>query len=189
MISIRRTALAGAAFGLLLHAPAHAQVAPIPYAGAGSFGFNSDVTTLFENAPDENGFRKGLSLRSYSAPATSLGGYGWGGLGAFGGAAGLRTDGAQYGYSFKGLGDAPVTLFGGVNALRTTPDVFTSLVTPGFERSSTLATSFNAGIEFKPTSNISLSLSGSFVQPGATTDTDLQSQLMSRQNPAFRGLR
>ncbi|MFX8437295.1 hypothetical protein ABTL87_19240, partial [Acinetobacter baumannii] len=76
----------------------------------------------------------------------------------------MSSDGAQYGYSFKGIGDTPVTLFGGVSSLRTTPDVFTSSVTPGLQPSGTLATSVNAGVEFKPTSNVTLSLSGSFVQ-------------------------
>jgi hypothetical protein len=188
MNAIRFSALAGLAIAACHPAlPAHAQAAPIPYLGAGAFGFSGDVTTHFEGPADEDGFRKGFSFRSYSAPASSFGsGFG---LGAFGGTAGLATDGAQYAYNFKGIGDTPVAMFGSVNSLRTTPDVFTALVTPGFERSSTLATSVNAGIEFKPASNISLSLSAGFVQPSATTDTDLRSQLISAQQPAFRGWR
>jgi opacity protein-like surface antigen len=64
-----------------------------------------------------------------------------------------------------------------------------ALVTPGFERSSTLATSINAGIEFKPTSNLTLSLSGSFVQSSPSLDTDMHSQSPFVQNPGIFGRR
>ena len=189
MTLIRFVALCSVAFAALLSASAAcAQVAPIPYVGSGGFGFGGDVTTHFESPADEDGFRKGYSFRSFSYPVSSFAsGLSWGGIGAFG-SSGLVSDGAQYGYSFKGLGDMPVTLFGSVASLRSRPDVFTSLVTPGYERSNTLATSVNAGVAFKPTSNISLSFSAGFVQPSATTETDLRSQLISTQ-PAFRGLR
>lgn len=175
---------------LFLTAPAaQAQVAPIRYwIPGGPFGFGGDTTTQhWGSAPDEDGFRKGFSFSSYSIPVNSFtGGFA---ASAFTGGSGLSSDGAQYAYSFKSIGDTPVTFFGGVSSLRTTPDVFTSLVTPGFERSSTLATSINAGIEFKPTSNISLSLSAGYVQPSATFDTDMRSQFPSAQNPGFLGRR
>jgi len=173
---------------------AQAQVAPIRYwIPGGPFGLGGETTTQYwGSAPDEDGFRKGFSFSSYSIPANSFtNSFAWGGFGAnaFSGGSGLSSDGAQYAYSFKSLGDTPVTLFGSVSSLRTTPDVFTSLVTPGLERSSTLATSVNAGVEFKPTSNISLSLSAGFVQPSATLDADVRSQLPFGQNPGFPGRR
>ncbi len=182
-ISVSRVSqLCGVAIAaLVLNAPAgHAQVAPIPYLNSfGAAGLNGVGETQFWGSePDEDGFRKGFSFRSFSMPVAAFGS----GL-PFGAQnfnfSGLTSTGAQYGYSFKGVGDMPVTLFGGVATLKSSPDVFTSLVTPGFERNNTLATSVSAGIEFKPTSNISLSLSGSFVQPSVTTDTDLRSQLIS----------
>lgn len=166
---------------------AQAQVAPIPYwIPGGSFGFGGDITTQYwGSAPDDDGFRKGFSFSSYNMPVSSFtGGFA---ASAFTGGTGLSSQGAQYAYSFKSLGDTPVTFFGGVSSLRTTPDVFTSLVTPGLERSSTLATSINAGIEFKPTSNISLSLSAGYVQPSATFDTGMRSQAPSAQNLGFLG--
>jgi len=167
------------AAALMPHAAAHAQVAPVPYLD--SFGFSgSSETQFWGSAPDEDGFRKGFSFQSFSTPVSTLGSsYALGNLGAFGNSGGLISTGAQYGYSFKGVGDLPVTMFGSVGSLRQAPDVFTSLVTPGFERSNTLATSVNAGIAFKPTSNISLSLSAGYVQSSPTTDTDLRSQLIS----------
>ena len=165
---------------LLLAPAAHAQVAPVPYLdAAGAFGF-ADIGDVqdWRSAPDEDGFRKGFTLRSFSAPVSSFSGT-LGGVSQFS-LSGLTSNGAQYGYSFKGVGDVPVTLFGGVTTLRPSTDVFTSLVNPGYERSNALSTAVNAGIEFKPASNISLSLSGTFVQPSAiTTDTDLRSQLIS----------
>lgn len=189
--AIAKQALALAAALYLTASAAQAQVAPIQYwIPGGPFGFGGDTTTQYwGGAPDEDGFRKGFSFSSYSMPVNSFaGGFAWGGFGAnaFTGGTGLSSDGAQYAYSFKGVGDAPVTLFGGVSSLRTTPDVFTSLVSPELARSNTLATGFNAGIEFKPTSNLSFSLSGSFVQPSAINETDMRSQLL---NPGFPGRR
>jgi len=179
----RGLALAAALY--LMVPAAQAQVAPIRYwIPGGPFGLGGETTTQYwGSTPDEDGFRKGFSFSSFSVPVNSFtGGFG---ASAFTGGSGLSSDGAQYAYSFKSLGDTPVTFFGGVSSLRTTPDVFTSLVTPGFERSSTLATSINAGIEFKPTSNISLSLSAGFVQPSTNLDTDIHSQLPFGQNPGF----
>lgn len=174
---------------LYLAAPAaQAQVAPIRYwIPGGPFGFGGDTTTQYwGSSPDEDGFRKGFSFSSYSIPANSF--TVPFSAGAFTGGNGLSSDGAQYAYSFKSLGDTPITFFGGVSSLRTTPDVFTTLVTPGLERSSTLATSINAGVEFKPTSNISLSLSAGYVQPSTTLDNDMRSQLPFA-NPGFLGRR
>ncbi len=184
-----KCALALAAVLTLATSAAQAQVAPIRYwIPGGPFGLGGDTTTQYwDNAPDEDGFRKGFSFSSYSIPANSFNVPF--SAGAFTVASGLSSDGAQYGYSFKGIGDTPVTLFGGVSSLRTTPDVFTSIVTPGLQPSGTLATSVNAGVEFKPTSNVTLSLSGSFVQSNPTLDTDIRSQLLSPQNPGFLGRR
>lgn len=180
-------ALALAAVLSLAVSAAQAQVAPIRYwFPGGPFGFGGDTTTQYwGSAPDEDGFRKGFSFSSYSLPANSF--TVPFSAGVFTGGSGLSSDGAQYGYSFKGLGDTPVTLFGGVSSLRTTPDVFTSIVTPGLQQSDTLATSVNAGVEFKPTSNLTLSLSGSFVQSSPTLDTDLRAQSPFARNPGIFG--
>lgn len=165
---------------MLLGPAVHAQVAPIPYLNG--FGFNGGSDNQYwGDALDEDGFRKGFSLRTFSAPVSAFSsGIAWAGIAATAlNAGGLTSDGAQYGYSFRGINDTPVTLFGSVNSLRTSPDVFTSLVTPGFERSNTLATSVNAGVEFKPSSNLSLSFSAGYTQSPTTIETDLRSQLLS----------
>lgn len=185
-LSMTRLRFAFLLVALGLASPATAQVAAVPYWMGTPFGFhgsaafgNADHQTTFYGTTDDDGFRKGFSFSTYSVPASAFAsGFALSGLNAFGGA-GLASNGAQYGYSFKGIGDTPVTLFGGVNTLRTTPDVFTSLVTPGFERTNALATSVNAGIEFRPSSNVSLSFSANIVQPSAPADGDLRSQLIS----------
>jgi hypothetical protein len=179
---------------LTLTAPAQAfDVAPVPYwIPNGPFGFGGSTTlsgaddqTTFTGTVDQDGFRKGLSVRSYSYPVNAFtsgfamtNGFALNGFTGLG-SAGLASDGAQYGYSFRGIGDTAVTLIGGVTSLRVTPDVFTSIVTPGFDNGRTLATGIQAGIEFKPTSNLSLSLSATMVQPSQNLDTDLRSQLIS----------
>ncbi len=171
----------GAIAALVLLAPAgHAQVAPVPYlASVGPFGLNGTGNSQdWGAAPDEDGFRKGFSFRSFSMPVSAFGSGSAFTAQTFN-LSGLTFDGAQYGYSFKGVGDMPVTLFGGVNTLRTNPDVFTSLVAPGFERGNTLSTAVNAGVEFKPAPNVSLSFSAGYVQPSAPVDTDLRSQILS----------
>lgn len=186
MTQISKLLFGFAIAALVLPASAvRAQVAPFQYAiPGGSFGFGGSAETQYwGEAPDEDGFRKGFAFRSFSTPVGAFGsGLAWGGVGASGfNFSGLTANGAHYGYSFMGLGDMPVTLFGGVNTLRSNPDVFTSLITPDFASSNTLATSVQAGVEFKPTSNISLSLSAGYVQPSASVSTDLRSQLLSGQ--------
>ncbi|UYO48418.1 hypothetical protein KQX64_21200 [Rhodopseudomonas palustris] len=189
---------------LLAGASAQAQVAPIRYwVPGGPFGFGGGATESwqalswsdvpgFTTETDENGeLRSGFVARSYSAPVTPLaGGLGWnspGGAGAFGNFGSLASEGSQYGYRFKGVGDMPVTLFGGVDSLKYKPDVFTSLTSPGFASSNTAATTVNAGIEIKPTSNVSLSLSAGYTQYNGTTDSDIRSNLLPGESPMFSG--
>jgi hypothetical protein len=166
---------------LAVNAPAKAQSAPVPFLlNSGAFGLDdSGSSANHQAALDDDGFRKGFSFRGFSAPVSSVGSsFGLAGIGAGFAPSGLTSEGAQYGYSFRGVGDLPVTLFGSVNALRANPDVFTSLVTPGFSNGATLASSVNAGIELKPASNISLSLSAGFVQTAPNAATDLRTQML-----------
>jgi hypothetical protein len=185
-------------------ASASAQVAPIRYwIPGGPFGFGGGTTESwralswgdvpgFTAETDENGEpRSGFVARSYSAPVGPLtGSFGWnspGGAGAFGNFGSLAAEGSQYGYRFKGVGDLPVTLFGSVDSLKYKPDVFTALTSPGFASSNTAATSVNAGIEIKPTSNVSLSFSAGYTQYNGTTDSDIRSNLLPGESPMFSG--
>jgi hypothetical protein len=184
---------------------AEAQVAPIRYwIPGGPFGFGGGATQSWsalswgdvpsftaEDNSGEDGPPTGFVARSYSYPVNAFGaGLGWGGLGgagAFGNFGALASEGAQYGYSFKGVGGLPVTMFGGVDTLKYQPDVFTSLTSPGFASSNTAATAVHAGIEIRPTSNLSLSLSAGYTQSGGAVDSDIRSNLLPGESPMFSG--
>jgi hypothetical protein len=199
-ILARTRGLAIAVTVLCLGAPAaQAQVAPVRYwIPGGPFGFGGAVaeTPSTETSADGTGFgagdaeRTGFSFRSASVPVNSLtGGFGWtgpGGAGAFGNFGALTYDTAQYGYSFKGVGDLPVTLFGGVDTLKYNPDVFSNVTSFG-SGSSIAATAVHAGVEIKPTSNLSLSLSAGYVQPSGAVDSDIRSSLLPGESPMFSG--
>lgn len=178
-------ALAVTAF---LPSAAPAQVAPFPYwipdapFSAGPSGADAGAwIPAFGSSSSDDGNARGFAFRSYSLPVNSFSGSLAGNsFSAFGTSSSLVSDGAQYGYRFKGIGDVPVTLFGGINTLRATPDVFTTLTRPGFTSDRTLATSVQAGIEFKPTSNVSVSFSAGYLQP---------SSMIEGEPPIFPGVR
>ncbi|ABD06170.1 conserved hypothetical protein [Rhodopseudomonas palustris HaA2] len=204
----RRTlALAAIVLGLGSGA-AHAQAGPVRYwIPGGPFGFGGGVTESWGTAGwsdvpgfaalssvDEDGFRTGFVARSYSAPVNAFAsGLGWrgfggvGGAGAFGNFGALALDSSQYGYNFKSVGGLPVTLFGGVDQLKYQPDVFSALTSPGFSSSTNAATAVHAGVEIRPTSNLSLSFSAGYVQPGGAVDSDIRSNLLPGESPMFSG--
>lgn len=181
---------------------AQAQVAPVRYwIPGGPFGFGGGLSQSwqplswsdvpgFTTAADENGERTGFAFRSYSAPvssfASALNFGGIGGAGAFGNFSTLASEGAQYGYSFKGVGGLPVTLFGGVDTLTYKPDVF-GQVTGFSSAGGTAATAVNAGIEIRPTSNLSLSFSAGYTQRSGLVDSDIRSSLLPGESPLFSG--
>lgn len=187
---------------------ADAQVAPVRYwVPGGPFGFGGGATDNLSagwsdvpgfaglSSVDEDGVRTGFVARSYSAPVNAFssglgyGALGWGGLGGpggFGNFATLTSEGSQYGYSLKG-GSGLVTLFGGVDQLKYQPDVFTSLTSPGFTSSNTAATVVHGGVEFRPSSNVSLSFSAGYAQPSGLVDSDIRSSLLPGESPMFSG--
>lgn len=198
-------ALVAAAIGLTTQA-ADAQVAPVRYwIPGGPFGFGGGIAEswqpvswgdvpAFSAESGEPGERTGFAFRSYSYPVNSFAsGMSWrglGGAGAFGNFGTLVSEGAQYGYAFKGVGGVPMTLFGGVDTLKYKPDVFNALTAPGFASSSTAATAVHAGVEIQPTSNLSLSVSAGFAQPSGLVDSDIRSNLLPGESPMFsRGRR
>ncbi|WP_022722482.1 hypothetical protein [Rhodopseudomonas sp. B29] len=188
-------------------------MAPLRYwVPGGPFGFGggaaenwsagwSDVPGFAAlSSVDEDGIRTGFVARSYSAPVNAFssglgygglgyGALGWGGLGGpggFGNFATLTSEGSQYGYSFKG-GGGLVTLFGGVDQLKYQPDVFSSLTSPGFTSGNTAATVVHGGVEFKPSSNVSLSFSAGYAQGAGPVDSDIRSSLLPGESPMFSG--
>jgi hypothetical protein len=177
--------------------PARAQVAPVQYwvpfapFGGGSTqdstqGQGAQTYGDFPSFTASDGQSSGFAFRSYSAPVGPSAA-GLGGAGAFGNFGTLSFEGADFGYNFKGVGNMPVTVFGGVASLKYNPDVFTSLTSPGFSSSSTAATVVHGGVEFRPTSNLSLSVSAGFAQPSGAVDSDIRSSLLPGESPMFSG--
>lgn len=176
---------------------ATAQVAPISYwIPGGLFGFGGAVGGSAPTYGDFPGFdadaseqRSGFSFRSYDFQVNSFaGGYGWnglGGAGSYGNFSALAREGAQLNYDFKGVGNLPMTFTAGVDTLKYKPDVFNALTGSGTE--STAAYGVHAGVEVRPTSNLSLSVSAGYVQPNGRVDSDIRSSLLPGESPMFAG--
>jgi opacity protein-like surface antigen len=149
---------------------AHAQAAPVQYLNSPfSLGemFKVDPNTNrynFSNGWFVGSERSSMGFSSL-APA---------GVGNFGP---LSSQGVQFGYTFQNAG-APVTFFAGFDNLKSNTGM------NGFFTNSQSAAGFgtHAGVEFKPTSNVSLSLGMGFTQLNGRTDTDTTSPIISNDS-------
>ena len=95
---------------------------------------------------------------------------------AFGGFGSLYSEGVQFGYSLKNGGGPPVTFFAGFDTLKYNAGVGSNAFAPFDSKSGTLPiSSMNAGIEFRPTSNLSLSLGVGYVQQSGRLDSEINS--------------
>ncbi|WP_456713050.1 outer membrane protein [Bradyrhizobium sp. USDA 4353] len=192
MIS-RKTALAFALAGLCFgNDAALAQSGPVKYwLPSWPIGFSTDpgvVQSLdsYSNVPGftTSGSKSGFFARSYSVANnwSSLSGVGlspslvnrYGSLGTY------TTEGAQYGYTFK----SGVSFYGGFEALKVTPGLGGPFATFDGRSTSTPAYAINGGVEFKPTSNVSLSLGFSYAgQSSDRTDSDINSPALPGATP------
>ncbi|TQF35207.1 hypothetical protein UNPF46_25580 [Bradyrhizobium sp. UNPF46] len=186
----------------LAAAPVHAQVAPLrywipggPFGLSGGAGQSSDTYGNFTsfNAGDASGrtnFANGFFVGS------QRGNLNWSGLAQTGfnqnglasNFSALSYDSTQFGYTTKSLGGMPVTFFAGFDTLKYNGGIgssvapLTSGTAPG--------TSAFAGIEFKPTSNLSLSFgAGVIQQDSGRMDSDIRSNMLPGESPALSGLR
>jgi opacity protein-like surface antigen len=163
---------------LCLGAPAaHAQSAPVSYWIPGwPLGFGGGMATsqsadTWRNFPGFSaGDASGFSTTRYnfsngwfvgSERGTGLNGLGYG-LAAFGTGGLLSTEGVQFGYNFKGAGGLPITLYGGLDTLKLNGGIGNPFMDTNANTAS--GYSAHAGVEFRPTSNLSLSLGASFTQ-------------------------
>ncbi|MBV8924442.1 MAG: hypothetical protein JOZ74_03635 [Bradyrhizobium sp.] len=162
---------------------AYAQAAPLGYWTPGwPMGFGAgQVAETYGNFPGFDGrddgnfhydFANGFVVNSGSSPAFGLSGIGQGG--AFGN---FSTQSVQFGYNFQ---NSPLRVFGGFDTLKYDTGFGSGSPFAAFDANSATTAGFGgyAGVEFKPTSNVSLSLGvgyaqqngdiNSLVQPGAS---------------------
>jgi opacity protein-like surface antigen len=153
----------------------HAQSAPLGYWTPGwpiGFGGGLGGASTYGNFPSFDGsdardggfsynFPNGFFVRSGSSD-TSLGMTGIG-QGAFGN---FSTQSTQFGYNFQ---NSPVKLFGGFDTLKYDPGIGGPFA--AFDSNSSTAAGYSAyaGVEFKPASNVSLSLGFGYTQTGDNT--------------------
>ncbi len=203
MFDLGRTcALAALALLCLGGKAVHAQVAPLryfipggPFGFGGSDGQSSDpYGSLSSFNADEVGGRTNFANGFFVG--SQRGNLNWSGLSQTGfNQAGLANnfsalsyDSTQFGYTTKTAGGMPVTFFAGVDTLKYNGGIGSSLapLTSGASPS----TSAFAGIEFKPTSNLSLSFgAGVIQQDSGRMDSDIRSNMLPGESPALSGLR
>ena len=109
--------------------------------------------------------------------------------GAFGNLGSLYSQGVQFGYDFQTSGGLPLKVYAGIDTLKynTGSGAFaafdsTSGTLPGYGA--------HAGVEFQPTSNLSLSLGVGYTQQSGRIGSDINSPLLPGASPfAFGGRR
>jgi hypothetical protein len=167
---------------------AHAQAAPVGYWIPGwSMGLGGDPTdgqspNTYGNFPsfDFSSGRSGVSRYNFSNGffvGSQRSNMGFSGLSqsAFGNFGSLYTEGMQFGYGFKGAGGLPVTFYAGFDTLKYNTGIGGPFA-PFDSKSGTLpVSSAYAGVEFQPTSNLSLSLGVGVVQQSGRIDSEINS--------------
>jgi len=183
---------------------AHAQAAPVTYwLPSWPIGFGGDPSVdpsanTYGNFPsfDGSGARGGrFSYMRYNFPnGWFVGGEGGGtGLsmngisqyGTFGRS--LYYEGVQFGYNFQNVAGSPLTVYAGFDTLKYNSGIggpfapfdSTSTTLPGY--------SAHAGVEFQPTSNVSLSLGFGYTQQSGHLDSDINSLALPGATPFVFG--
>jgi opacity protein-like surface antigen len=128
--------------------------------GGGSFATRYNFSNGWFIGSERGGLGSGLGLSSINQ------------AGAFGS---LQTEGVQFGYTFK---NSAVSVYGGLDTLKYNPGIGAAF-SPFDSTSSTAGYGMHAGVEFKPTSNLSLSLGVGYTQQSGRMDTDTPSPSLS----------
>ena len=170
---------------LSLAAPA-AQAQSVPY-WTTTTGFGSALTSdpsanAFGNFSSRYNFENGWFIGSERGNL-GFGPNSFSPVGVWGGASSFSYEGTQAGYNFQ---SAPVSIYAGLDTLRyngpvigspfSAMDSASSGNVPGGYR-------VNAGVEFRPTSNLSLSFGASFAQQ----PTDMNAALLPGASPMAFG--
>jgi hypothetical protein len=171
----------------------HAQAAPVPYWNPGgpigfggnlTFGQGSNGYSSFAGV-DAGGGRFSLTRYNFS-DGWFVGSQGGSvGLningGAFGNFGSLDYQGLQFGYNFQNAHDLPVTFYAGVDTFKYNTGIGSGLASFNALSTTVPAYSAHAGIEYRPTQNLSLSLGASYTQQSAAYSagsSDINSSLM-----------
>jgi opacity protein-like surface antigen len=164
---------------------AHAQAAPMSYWTPGWLGFGGnlnagqDANTHGSSAGFDGAGAGGFSTRYNFSNGwfvgSERGGLGLSGLNQAGAFGSLQTEGVQFGYTFK---NTAVSVYGGLDTLKYNPGIGGAF-SPFDTTSSTAGYGMHAGVEFRPTSNLSLSLGVGYTQQSGRPDTDTQSPSLS----------
>jgi hypothetical protein len=199
MSSLARSPVLAALLSVLCltAAPVHAQVAPLRYwIPGGPFGLSGGAGQSSDTYGNFTSFNAGDADWRSSATngffvGSQRGSLNWSGLsqtGLAGNFSALSYDSTQFGYATKTAGGLPVTFFAGFDTLKYGNGIgssvapLTSGAAPGY--------SAFAGVEFKPTSNLSLSFGAGFIQPDSgRMDSDIRSNMLPGESPALSGLR
>lgn len=166
---------------------AHAQAAPVPYWNPNwPVGFGGgDSSNTYGNFPGLDArtrynFSNGWFVGS-EAGGMGLSMNGINQAGAFGSPRASYYEGMQFGYNFQ---NAPVTVYAGVDTLKYSNagigNPFTSFdstsgTVPGYRA--------HAGVEFRPTSNLSLSLGFGYTQQSDRLDSDINAPALPGASP------
>jgi opacity protein-like surface antigen len=164
--------------------PAGAQSAPVRYWTPGWLGFGGNLNAS-QGAPTDGNFSGsdagGFSSTRYNFPngwfvGSERGGMSLSGINQAGTFGSLSSEGVQYGYNFK---NAPVTVYAGFDTLKYNSGIGGAF-SPFDSTSSTVqGYGAHAGVEFKPTSNLSLSLGFGYTQQSGRIDSDTKSPSLS----------
>jgi hypothetical protein len=164
---------------------AHAQATAVPYSMAnwpigfgGSLSGDQDADGVTRDGASRYNFSNGMFIGSRSATA-----FGINQAGAYGNLGSFSYEGMKFGYDFK---NAPLTVFGGLDTFKYNVGPGPSSPFAAFENTSGTVPGYgvNAGVEFRPTSNLSLSLGVGYVdQSAGRLDSDIRSPLLPGQTP------
>jgi hypothetical protein len=156
---------------------AHAQASPLTYWSPGWLGFGGNLSTdsnanTYGNFSGFTGSGSGSSYPRYNfSNGWFVGGEGGAmGLNGITGASSnfpsLSYQGTQFGYNFQ---NAPLTVYGGLDTIKYNPGNFGPLA---FDSTNSVSGySAHVGVEFKPASNVSLSLGVGYTQqPSINSD-------------------
>ena len=165
---------------------AHAQSVPMTYWTPGWLGFGGNLNAgQGANTGLDGGGAGGSFATRYNFSngwfvGSERGGMGLSGINQAGAFGSLQTEGVQFGYTFR---NTSVSVYGGLDTLKYNPGIG-SAFSPFDSTSSAAGYGAHAGVEFRPTSNLSLSLGFGYTQQSGRPDTDTKSPSLSNASQA-----